>query len=252
MSQAIWIGLIVFLAYMGDFFGYSQYDRPICTGVLVGLALGDVKTGLVVGASLELVYMGTLTIGGAFPPDIYTGGILGTAFAIATGTGVKGAVALSLPIGTLALLVKYFIYLFVRGAITHKADRYAEVADDKGVARMHIVSMLAYCVPLAVLVGASFYVGGPTIQSLMDMIPAFIMKGLEVASGIIPALGFAMLVKMIVNKEVVPYFFIGFVIAAYLKIPVLGIAVIAIMIALLVIGHENANKGKVQEEENEF
>lgn len=43
-----------------------------------------------VGASLELVYMGTLTIGGAFPPDIYTGGILGTAFAITTGSGIRG------------------------------------------------------------------------------------------------------------------------------------------------------------------
>lgn len=235
MHDAVLIALIAFLAYMADFFGYSQYDRPLCTGVLVGLALGDVQTGLIVGASLELVYMGTMTIGGAFPPDIYTGGILGTAFAITTGTGVEGAVALSLPIGSLALLVKYFIYLFVRGAITHKADRYAEVADDKGVARMHIVSMLAYCIPMAILVGLSFYVGGPAVQALLDAIPEFIMRGLSAASGIIPALGFAMLIKMIINKDVAPYFFIGFIIAAYLEIPIIGIAAIAIMIALLVV-----------------
>ena len=234
MHDAVLIALIAFLAYMADFFGYSQYDRPLCTGVLVGLALGDVQTGLIVGASLELVYMGTMTIGGAFPPDIYTGGILGTAFAITTGTGVKGLWPLSLPIGSLALLI-VFIYLFVRGAITHKADRYAEVADDKGVARMHIVSMLAYCIPMAILVGLSFYVGGPAVQALLDAIPEFIMRGLSAASGIIPALGFAMLIKMIINKDVAPYFFIGFIIAAYLEIPIIGIAAIAIMIALLVV-----------------
>lgn len=74
MIQAALIALIAFLAYMGDALGYSQYDRPLCTGVLVGIALNDVQQGLMVGASLELVYMGTLTIGGAFPPDIYTGG----------------------------------------------------------------------------------------------------------------------------------------------------------------------------------
>ena len=96
MIQAALIALIAFLAYMGDALGYSQYDRPLCTGVLVGIALNDVQQGLMVGASLELVYMGTLTIGGAFPPDIYTGGILGTAFAITTGSGIEGAVALSL------------------------------------------------------------------------------------------------------------------------------------------------------------
>lgn len=90
MIQAALIALIAFLAYMGDALGYSQYDRPLCTGVLVGIALNDVQQGLMVGASLELVYMGTLTIGGAFPPDIYTGGILGTAFAITTGSGIEG------------------------------------------------------------------------------------------------------------------------------------------------------------------
>lgn len=63
MIQAALIALIAFLAYMGDALGYSQYDRPLCTGVLVGIALNDVQQGLMVGASLELVYMGTLTIG---------------------------------------------------------------------------------------------------------------------------------------------------------------------------------------------
>lgn len=252
MTQAILIGIIAFMAYMADFFGYSQYDRPLCTGVLVGLALGDVTTGLIVGASLELVYMGTLTIGGAFPPDIYTGGILGAAFAITTGTGVEGAVALSLPIGTLALLVKYFIYLFVRGGITHRADKYAEVADDKGVARMHIVSMLAYCIPMAILVGVSFYVGGPAVQAILDAIPEFIMRGLSAASGIIPALGFAMLIKMIVNKDVVPYFFIGFIIAAYLNIPVIGIAAIAIAIAVLVVNNDGKKQLVSEEVDDDF
>ena len=35
------------LAYMGDALGYSQYDRPLCTGVLVGIALNDVQQGLI-------------------------------------------------------------------------------------------------------------------------------------------------------------------------------------------------------------
>lgn len=50
----------------------------------------------------------------------------------------------------------------------------------------------------------------------------------------LPALGFAMLVKMTVTKDLVPYFFAGFLIATYLKIPVIGIAAIALVIAYLV------------------
>ncbi len=235
MIQAILIGLIAFLAYMGDALGYSQYDRPLCTGVLVGIALGDMQQGLLVGASLELVYMGTLTIGGAFPPDIYTGGILGAAFAISTGSGIEGAVALSLPIATLALLVKQFIYTFIRGYFVHKADYYAENGDDKGVARMHVLSTLAYPIPMAILVAVCFYVGGPAVQSVLGIIPGFIMKGLSVAASILPALGFAMLVKMIISKELAPYFFLGFLAASYLKIPIMGIACMGILIALLIV-----------------
>ena len=91
MIQSVLIALIAFLVYMGDTLGYSQYDRPICTGLLVGIVLGDVTQGLIIGASLELAFIGTVSIGAALPPDIYTGGILGTAFAITTGSGVESA-----------------------------------------------------------------------------------------------------------------------------------------------------------------
>lgn len=242
MTEALLIGLIAFFAYMGDALGYSQYDRPLCTGVLVGLALGDVQQGLIIGASLELVYMGSLTIGGAFPPDIYTGGILGAAFAITTGSGIEGAVALSLPIATLALLIKQLIYTFVRGYFVHRADYYALKANDKGVAKMHVLSTLTYPILMAMVVAACFYVGGPAVQTLLDVIPEFIMRGLSAASGMLPALGFAMLLKMIVNKTVVPYFFLGFLIASYLHVPVLGIACVALIIAFLVVSNDNKLK----------
>lgn len=253
MIQALLIGLIAFFAYMGDALGYSQYDRPLCTGVLVGLALGDVQQGLLVGASLELVYMGTLTIGGAFPPDIYTGGILGAAFAITTGTGIEGAVALSLPIATFALLIKQLIYTFVRGYFVHKADSYAEKANASGVARMHVLSTFAYPIPMAIVVGACFYVGGPAVQAILDVIPQFIMNGLSAASGMLPALGFAMLAKMIISKELAPYFFFGFLMAGYLEIPVLGIACVAVLVALLVVNVKGKQNLKLEgDDENEF
>lgn len=253
MTQALLIGLIAFAAYMSDALGYSQYDRPLCTGVLVGVALGDVQQGLLIGASLELVYMGTMTIGGAFPPDIYTGGILGAAFAITTGSGIEGAVALSLPIATLALFIKQFVYTFIRGYFVHKADKYALEANDRGVASMHVLSTLTYPIIMATVVGVCFYVGGPAVEALLNMIPKFIMTGLGAAAGILPALGFAMLLKMIFTKDVAPYLFIGFLIASYLEIPVLGIACIAILIAFLVVNKkESVTPASEGDNDNDF
>lgn len=234
MIQAVLIALIAFLVYMGDTLGYSQYDRPICTGLLVGIVLGDVTQGLIIGASLELAFIGTVSIGAALPPDIYTGGILGTAFAITTGSGVESALALMLPIATFALIIKQFIYSVIRESFNGVADAYAEKGDDKGVARMHVLSTLTYPIMMSVLVGFCFYLGGPAVEALLNQIPAWVSKGFSAASAMLPALGFAMLVKMTVTKDLVPYFFAGFLIATYLKIPVIGIAAIALVIAYLV------------------
>lgn len=80
------------------------------------------------------------------------------------------------------------------------------------------------------------------------MVPQFIMDGLSVASGVLPALGFAMLANMLLNKKVAPFFIIGFVLAAYLGMPVLGIAILGVMIALLLM---NGNNSGVEVSEDE-
>lgn len=237
-KETIFIMLIAFIANAESFLSYGQFGRPIVTGVLVGLALGDVATGLTVGATLELAFIGSFAIGGALPPDIYTGGILGTAFAITTGSGVEGALVLALPIATLALLFKNVVYIFGRGFFVHKADQYAVEGKDRKVEMAHVWANLIYTIPMSVMTGLAFKYGGGTIEVILDLIPDFVMQGLTVATGMLPALGFAMLVQMLINKKIAPYFYLGFLVSAYLKIPVLGIALVAVIIAYLVVNRE--------------
>ncbi|EAC5408497.1 PTS sugar transporter, partial [Listeria monocytogenes] len=71
------------------------------------------------------------------------------------------------------------------------------------------------------------------------MIPAFVQNGLSVATGLIPALGFAMLARLLINKQVAPYFFLGFALAAYLEIPVTGIAIFGAITAVVVVNLRN-------------
>ena len=61
-------------------------------------------------------------------------------------------------------------------------------------------------------------------------IPAVITNGLTIATGLLPGIGFAMLAQMIMNKKVVPFFFLGFVLSAYFKLPVVGIALLGLII----------------------
>ncbi len=119
-------------------------QRPIVMGPLVGLVLGDVNAGLAVGATLELAFMGNVTIGAALPPEITAGGILGTALAIVSGNGTEAALALALPIATVALLIKNTFYLTARSWFLHKSDKYAAEGNAAGVNAMHMISFLSY------------------------------------------------------------------------------------------------------------
>ena len=67
---------------------------------------------------------------------------------------------------------------------------------------MHLLAGFGLSLMLALVVTISFMVGSNTISKLLDMIPAFVQNGLSVATGLIPALGFAMLARLLINKQV--------------------------------------------------
>lgn len=54
-----------------------------------------------IGATLELIFLGTITIGGSVPADLAVGSVLATAFTILTHAEPAVAVALALPISLL-------------------------------------------------------------------------------------------------------------------------------------------------------
>ena len=129
LLKALLLGLLAgFAIWDGRVFGQHMFDRPIVTGPIVGLILGDVQTGIVMGASLELVMMGIVGIGAATPPDVVAGGILSTAFAIMSGLNMDTAVALSLPIATLAQSVG-ILDRTINTTFLHWADKAAQEGD---------------------------------------------------------------------------------------------------------------------------
>lgn len=69
MIQGFLVALVAALVYMESRIGgQHMLDRPIIIGPLVGVILGDPVTGLIVGGSLELVWMGLVGIGTSTPP----------------------------------------------------------------------------------------------------------------------------------------------------------------------------------------
>lgn len=230
MEHALLIALWAFIAGIDLFDGLTHVHRPVVTGLVVGLILGDVKTGLITGAMLELVWMGMVPLAGAQPPNVVIGGIIGTAFAIMTQQDPKVAVGIAVPF---AVAVQGAITLMftVFSPVMHKADAYAGNADTKGIERINYLGMLFLGLFYAVIAFLPVYFGAELAKSVVTALPQWIIGGLSVAGGMMPAIGFAMLLKIMYKREYAPFLVIGFILATYLKLPLLAVAIVAACVA---------------------
>ncbi len=232
LVQSILIGLIAAFGAFDWQLGTLYAFRPIVLCPLVGLVLGDLQTGLAIGASLELLFMGSISIGAYVPPNETVGGVLACAFAISLGESTEAAIALAMPIAVLTLSLKNIMRV-IDPFFVDMADKFAAQGNVKGIYAIHFLLGNALgCVLYFILCSTAFYLGVDAVKGLLDMIPQFAIDGFGVAANILPAMGFAMLGRLVLTKQVMPYFFLGFLITSYAGIPVLGVAILAIIIAI--------------------
>ena len=229
----ILITLIAMFGHSEDFLGTTLINRPLVLGPLVGLVLGDVSQGIIIGATLELIFMGNIKVGAAIPPDVITGGVLGTAFAILSGKGPAVALALAVPISILAEMVVSSLFIF-RSGFNKKFIQFAEQGDYKKLQRLHIASGLLKPLLMGLITFLTLQLGADVMKAFLDQIPPWVHSGLEVAGNMLPALGFALLMNVMFNKKVAPYFFLGFILSSYLKLPMIAIGGLGVILALII------------------
>lgn len=240
LIQSILLALLALIANFDFITGGTMISRPLVTGLLTGIVMGDIKTGIIIGGTLELAFMGAFSIGAVIPPDTISGAILGTAFAISTGKGAEVALTLALPIATLVLMIKNLVHVFVLPFFVNKADQYAEQGNGKGIMRMNILGGFTYVVlSIVLVVGFGYYLGSEAVSALLKLVPDFILSGLQIATGILPAFGLAMLAEPILNKKSAIFFLVGFAMVGYFDLPVTALAVFGVAIALVVTGYTN-------------
>src|SRR5699024_68009 len=101
-----------------------------------------------------------------------------------------------------------------------------------GLGYFFYVSVAFFFVLYALFSFLPFYFGANQAAAIVESVPEWIIDGLGVAGGILPAIGFAMLLKIMLKKEYIMFMIVGFVLAAYLELPILAIALIGLAIAL--------------------
>lgn len=237
--HAILISLVAIVAtidYNGPIF---LIHRPLVTGALTGLVLGNFSQGLIIGATLELMWLGVTGIGGYTPPDTISGAILGTAFAIIANKGVEAGIALAVPISLITqqldVLAKTITIRFA-----HSVDEKFDGTNLSIIDRSHYLSLLVITLFKVVPIFFAILIGSSYIEGLFNMIPEFVMKGLNVAGGMLPAVGFAMLINSMMRDKYWIFIILGFFAAAFLKLDTIGVAILAVIVVYFM----NMSKGK--------
>ena len=221
--------------------GFAFYDgnnttfgtvKPTMAGFFAGLVLGDVTTGLVVGGTLNLLVLGIGNFGGASIPDYMTGALLGTAFAIQSGQGAEFGVTLAIPIGLLMIQLD-ILARFSNTYFQHRAERLVEEGNIEAAARMNILGLIPQSISRMLPVFLALVFGSDFVNLVVNHLPMWLMNGLKTAGGILPSLGIAILLRYLPVSRNISYLILGFFLAAYLKVPVLGVALVGLACAVL-------------------
>lgn len=243
MYEAFIVGLILALLWgLEKMGGTPMVIRPIVVSPLVGLALGDMQTGIMIGATLELVFMGAIQVGAAVPPDVLVGAGLGTAFAIMSGKGAEVALTLALPIAILAQSLKVVVFI-MRSWFMDFAMKLAKDANIRGLHMLNFGGLLLQMAMYFTVAFVAITFGSSAVESFVASMPEIIMKGLEAAGKLLPAVGFALLLQPMMNVKNAIYFLFGFILISYLKLPVLAVTIIGLVIAFIVTYEMKQGKG---------
>lgn len=231
LSAALLCAIAYFICFGGNWLiGQNMADQPIVVGPLVGLLLGDLQTGLILGASLQALFIGAINVGGAVSLNPSFGTTLAIAFSILSGGGEQFALALAVPLGLLGGLLEIGINILC-AAFGPVWDKAAEEGNDKKIIWLHFGVWLLKYMLFSIVIFIAIFAGASPVTNFVNNLPDFITDGLGVVAGLLPAVGFAMLLKMVWSGKLALFYLLGFLAVAYLELPVIAVAALGVIVA---------------------
>ena len=220
---------------------FFAFGRPLVSGFIIGLILGDPVKGTIIGSTINAVYIGVIIVGEQTPVDTRLAGVLGPAFGIIGNLSPEVALATIVAIAVLANTTRP-LRQSLFSLIAHKADQYALEDNPRGIALINILAptITAALYP-GVVVFLAVYFGAGSVSTLINLFPEGLVNGFAAVGKLLPALGYAILLHYLMgnNLKAFPWFFIGFILSAYLGMDILAVVGLGIAGAFLIYGTNN-------------
>lgn len=228
--------LVALVAFYGrveqGWLGQQMIARPIWLCTLVGLLLGDIKQGIIIGGTLELIWAGVVQVG-ATPTEVVTGSTVACGLAILNNLSVAEAVTIAIPVGLLATVLNELNGTLVMMTWSPLANAAVEECDTKKIWWCGIAGELTRATLLALATFIAVSAGSVAVNAVIDAIPDKIRLGLQNASKLLPAIGIAVLMQFSFDMKFVGFFILGFILPTYLGFNSVACAIAGVAAALI-------------------
>ena len=209
----ILVVLVAFIAGVASVVDERQFHRPLVACTLMGLALGDLPTGIMLGGFLELIALGWMNVGAAMAPDSALASTISALVVIQGHQNIDTGIAIAVPLAAAGQVLTIFVRT-ITVFFQHQADNFAKTANFRGIELMHLSGMALQGLRVAIPTAIVALISSDELTRLLNMIPAEVTVGLRIAGGMITVVGFAMVINMMRSKALMPFFFLGFIAAA--------------------------------------
>lgn len=248
--QAALLGLFACLSSMpgmgGSSVGNYTLGRPLVGGLVCGLILGDMQTGILVGCAMQIIYIALVTPGGTVSADVRAVSYIGIPLAMValksygleatSPDGAALATSFGAMVGTLGTV------LFYGTATVNLVWQHMgwKAVENRQYRKLYVVDMvlpwishiLCSLIPTMIMCK----LGASVVELIKATLPmdGLAMKTLFTVGALLPCVGIAILLKQIVKKAVdfVPFLF-GFVLAASMGINLVPATIVACMFAII-------------------
>lgn len=216
--QILLITLYAFYQILDEITIVSSAGSPVFAGLITGLIMGDLTTGLLIGGSMQLTVLGVGTFGGASRIDANSGTVIATAFSISVGMSPELALT-SLAVPIAALMVYTDILARMSNVFfAHRIDKNIQDHAYSTITWNYCLGAIAWGLSRALPIFLALVFGGPFVASLTEAMQSGVLKiiadGLTLAGGVLPALGFAILLRYLPTKRHIAYLILSFSLTA--------------------------------------
>lgn len=234
----LWITALLLALYYGFFSSHPMMlimgpsGMPAVIGLIIGLIMGDPSKGVLIGALIQVMYLGVVHYGGTMPVDQFFASIIAIPIAIQTGMSDTQALALAAAFGALGVLIDTLWKTINTSGWGPYVDRACETLSFKkiewGSTWLPILTRILLSAPIIFII---LYFGTDAVNWMMQNFPQWLLTGFSNMGRIIPAMGFAMFITILGKPLQIPFFIIGFFIMIFGNLPIIGMAIFGLALA---------------------